>query len=68
MKPSEKNKNNSGLTRQPKLQEIEPGSTPLNFAGCEDQPRLHNTAYRKQKSFAVYAVSAAFPGSGRGTC
>ena len=51
--------------RQPKLQVIEPGLNLHTSQAGRAEPRPHNIAIRKQKSFAVYAVYAAFPGSGR---
>jgi len=47
----------------------EPGPFPLNFAGCEDKPRLHNTLRRKDNSLAVCADYAArFPWLGKARC
>ncbi len=43
----------------------EPGPFPLNFAGCEDQPRLHTTVRRKDNNLAFVPVVLPFPGSGR---
>lgn len=51
--------------RQPKLQVIEPGLNLHTSQAGRAEPRPHNIAIRKQKSFAVYAGYAAFPGSGR---
>ena len=68
MKVSEKDKNHvvSELGSQKlTLQEIMPEPTPRFFAGPEDQLRLHNVAHRKRISFAVCAVYAARPGTGR---
>jgi hypothetical protein len=43
-------------------------ANPPMFPRQRGSTQAHNTAFRKQKSFAVYAVYAAFPGSGRDIC
>jgi hypothetical protein len=66
MKTSEKDKNHVvSSDRKPKLQEKAPEPTPRYFADPEDQLRLHSAAFRKRISFAVCAVYAARPGTGR---
>jgi hypothetical protein len=38
----------------------EPGPFPLNFAGCEDQPRLHTTVRCKDNNLAICEVCAGY--------
>jgi hypothetical protein len=69
MKISEKNKNNAiSIERKPKLQLLEPGSTPQRFRGDEDQPRQHNIARRENNNLADRAVCAALPWLGKDLC